>query len=688
MSHLIITFVVSNSLLAAAMTGAVLAITHFWRAPWGRHSLWLLVLIKLIAPPVVAYQLGFLMWNGLSVAQNDFQMHSSRNDMTKDDIVVERRSKSDELSTIDTREVADLSSKTESPQSRLDPIISFWLDRLVVSWLVLAIVWSLVAIWRITRFHGYVRRLPLVPLEKQLILAQVGRGFGYYGPLELASTSARISPLLWPIGPPRIVVSESILVSLTSEELRGLIAHEIAHLLRRDHWVRWFELAILVLYWWNPVMWWARHELRIAAEEACDARVLRAFPEMTGAYIRALLKANEMASCTTPIPCPAGAFLNSHSLKERVESMLSSSTQSVLNLRGTLVIALLTLLFLPWGIVAGAPHQIAEPAQVVGSEKDASKDSMNPPVVENLLHQIIARAGAIRSGTFNYVIASRIQGQPEWKGAVRYAFDETGWVRRQKRPQDSWEQFPDGTSWKMDRANRYWEMSNLPENSSPSLTLKYSSKCRLAANEQAPTQSGTLQFAKMSDYLLEQIKSVVVTGEETVDGHLCSILEVPVSAENSGRAFGTMNTMLLTGGSLRVYWAKDLGYALPIIECRDKFDTAQITYRARKFQLIEGELYFPFEFEIVSATHTLRYLFTEVSHINQILPESVFELTIPAATNVADARPHTGDPGDGLVTLAGYPFRQFRTGAAYPRWFPEKLLQEMDRGLIEEPKRH
>ena len=192
----------------------------------------------------------------------------------------------------------------------------------------------------------------------------------------------------------------------------------------------------------------------------------------------------------------------------------------------------------------------------------------------------------------------------------------------------------------------------------------------------------------MGDYLLEQLQSVVVAGEELVDGHRCNILEVPVSAENSGRAFGIMNTMLLTGGSLRVYCAKDLGYALPIIECRDKFDTAQITYRARKFQHIEGQVFFPLEFEILSDTHSLRNLFSEVSDINRTLPESMFMLTIPAATNVADARPHAGDPGDGLVTLAGYPFRQFRTGAAYPHWFPEKLLQEMDRGLIEEPKLH
>jgi hypothetical protein len=80
----------------------------------------------------------------------------------------------------------------------------------------------------------------------------------------------------------------------------------------------------------------------------------------------------------------------------------------------------------------------------------------------------------------------------------------------------------------------------------------------------------------------------------------------------------------------------------------------------------------------------MRYEFSEVSQINEPLPETTFELAIPAATRVADARPHVGDPGNGRVTLKGYPFHQFITEMAYPHGFPEKLLQ-MDRGLVEEP---
>ena len=34
-----------------------------------------------------------------------------------------------------------------------------------------------------------------------------------------------------------------------------MLAHELAHLKRGDHWVRRLELLVLGLHWWNPVAW-------------------------------------------------------------------------------------------------------------------------------------------------------------------------------------------------------------------------------------------------------------------------------------------------------------------------------------------------------------------------------------------------------------------------------------------------
>ena len=57
---------------------------------------------------------------------------------------------------------------------------------------------------------------------------------------------------------------------------RGILAHELAHLARGDHWVVRLELLVEAVWWWNPLFWIARRRIHEEAELACDAWVVRA----------------------------------------------------------------------------------------------------------------------------------------------------------------------------------------------------------------------------------------------------------------------------------------------------------------------------------------------------------------------------------------------------------------------------
>jgi beta-lactamase regulating signal transducer with metallopeptidase domain len=84
-----------------------------------------------------------------------------------------------------------------------------------------------------------------------------------------------LAPMLWTVGrAPRLLLPTRLLERLDREQLQTLLVHELAHLWRRDHWVRFVELAALGLYWWHPVLWWARRELHEAEEQCCDAWVV------------------------------------------------------------------------------------------------------------------------------------------------------------------------------------------------------------------------------------------------------------------------------------------------------------------------------------------------------------------------------------------------------------------------------
>src|SRR5262249_60001036 len=93
---------------------------------------------------------------------------------------------------------------------------------------------------------------------------------------------------------------------LTREQQDTLLAHELAHLRRGDAWVRRLEIVVLGLYWWHPVVWWARREIQEAEEQCCDALVLETIPTGAEMYASALLETVAFLSWLRPA-LPLGA---------------------------------------------------------------------------------------------------------------------------------------------------------------------------------------------------------------------------------------------------------------------------------------------------------------------------------------------------------------------------------------------
>jgi len=103
----------------------------------------------------------------------------------------------------------------------------------------------------------------------------------------------------------------------TIEERTLVVAHERAHLARRDAAINICAAGWLCLSWFHPLMYWAMGRLRFDQELACDAMVIAGLKSGRRLYADALLKtqlANESAW-----RMPAGCHWQStHPLKERV----------------------------------------------------------------------------------------------------------------------------------------------------------------------------------------------------------------------------------------------------------------------------------------------------------------------------------------------------------------------------------
>ena len=146
-----------------------------------------------------------------------------------------------------------------------------------------------------------------MPAEWQAEIAELARRLGVRRPPMACLVPGDVPPMLWAIGPrPGCWCRRRLWATIGDDERTSLLLHELAHLKRRDHWVRWLELVVAGLYWWHPAVWWTRRALREAEEQCCDAWVVWAMPRGARTYAAALLAAIEFVSGARTAP-PAAA---------------------------------------------------------------------------------------------------------------------------------------------------------------------------------------------------------------------------------------------------------------------------------------------------------------------------------------------------------------------------------------------
>lgn len=60
----------------------------------------------------------------------------------------------------------------------------------------------------------------------------------------------------------------------TPEEFSFILRHELTHMKQRDVLIKWCLLAANAIHWFNPLVYYMRHEATADIETACDSRVL------------------------------------------------------------------------------------------------------------------------------------------------------------------------------------------------------------------------------------------------------------------------------------------------------------------------------------------------------------------------------------------------------------------------------
>ena len=107
---------------------------------------------------------------------------------------------------------------------------------------------------------------------------------------------------------------------MTEPQLSRVLAHEMAHLKRHDHWWKPLGFLLLSIYWFNPLVWIAYILLCRDIEMACDERVVRDMGTAERAdYAQALLDCSRSRRVIAACPLAFGEV----GVKERVKGVLN-----------------------------------------------------------------------------------------------------------------------------------------------------------------------------------------------------------------------------------------------------------------------------------------------------------------------------------------------------------------------------
>ena len=374
----------SNAVVAALLALVAIAAGTVCRRPALVHGLWLLVLLKLVTPPLVRVPVVWPAAAEPAALNASFPAVESPSAPPAD-----REQPPAPLPVAEeaTRVFVILDEESEEPAvsaeaALLAPVVaaepSWWPRLLPALWPAGSLCWFTLALVRLARFGRLLRFARPAPAALQERTRRLARRLGLSHCPRVELLPGRIAPMLWAVGgPPRLFVPADLAGAIDDAQMDTLLVHELAHLRRRDHWVRVLEFVVMGLYWWHPVVWYARRALREAEEQCCDAWVVSTLPGAGRTYASALMDTLDFLSSAQPAVPPLASGLGQVAdLKRRLTMILRGTTPRALSWPGCLAVLAVGAFFLPLlpAVQAQAPSKEEAEKKTVTSDLDVQID--------------------------------------------------------------------------------------------------------------------------------------------------------------------------------------------------------------------------------------------------------------------------------------------------------------------------
>ena len=165
--------------------------------------------------------------------------------------------------------------------------------------------------------------LPLQNQEVRRLYHRCLEEMGIHRDIPVYSTAFLKSPIIVGLLKPCIYLPIHLISDYDESDMRYMLLHELQHYKHKDAVASYLMNLAGVIYWFNPLVWYALKEMRNDREVACDTSVLKMLEEDAYEdYGNTLINFAEKVSLT-PFPFAAGLGGNMEQMKRRIINIAS-----------------------------------------------------------------------------------------------------------------------------------------------------------------------------------------------------------------------------------------------------------------------------------------------------------------------------------------------------------------------------
>ncbi len=206
---------------------------------------------------------------------------------------------------------------------------------------------------------------------------------GYSKPVGLLESALVKVPMALGFLKPVILLPLGMVNQLSPEQVEAILAHELAHIARRDGLFNLVQTIVEAVFYYHPAVWWMASVVRAERENCCDDTAVA----LTGnrlVYAKTLVQLQELAyKPQTPalalgLQGASGFLRRRPMLLHRIQRILHQPQPSASPMEKTIALAILIALATLFTLSAHTPPALVENLRAI-AEKPISWIRQTPP---------------------------------------------------------------------------------------------------------------------------------------------------------------------------------------------------------------------------------------------------------------------------------------------------------------------